>query len=288
MSESPISPSSSPDLRQIVPGIYWQEVPSETIPPYQGTACYWIVGEGRAWLVDAGDDSPQAAAALWAAHRALDAPRLEQVIVTHWHRDHSGGARGLQEALGASVVAHADDARRVAMVLAAPPVFAAPDTLPGHAPGGHAVRVVHAPGHTAGQINLWFSESRLLLAGDNVLGRTTTVIVPPDGHLRTYQKTLQMLTELSPRLIGPGHGEPLPDGVRVLQWYARHRVEREQQVLALLATGPKTLGRLAQAVYAGEGPDTLAAGQFMLSAHLEALLEEGRITRAGDAGYVLV
>ena len=57
---------------------------------------------------------------------------------------------------------------------------------------------------------------------------------------------------------------------------------------SLLATGPKTLGRLAQAVYAGEGPDTLAAGQFMLSAHLEALLEEGRITRAGDAGYVLV
>ncbi len=287
-SSSPSGPPSPLDLREIAPGIFWQEVPSATIPPYSATACYWVVGGGHAWLVDAGDDSPAAKAALLAAHEALHAPRLERVIVTHWHRDHSGGARGLQDRLGARVVAHPDDAHRVRLVLPDPPVFEGPETLPGQAPGGHTVTLVHAPGHTAGQINVWFSGLRLLLAGDNVLGRTTTVIVPPDGHLRTYQKTLARLIALSPRLIGPGHGEPLADGGDVLQWYAQHRADREAQVLAILAGGPHTLLELAEAVYAGEGPDTVAAGKLMLSAHLEALMEEGRVALRRTRDYELV
>ncbi|MGC8488782.1 MAG: MBL fold metallo-hydrolase [Clostridia bacterium] len=273
-------------LHELYPGVFWQEVPSATIPPYRGTACYWLTDGRRAWLVDAGDGSPAAHAHLLEAHRALSAPELEYVIVTHWHRDHSGGARGLVDALGAVAVAHPIDARQIAVVLDDAPVFEPPAALGATAPGRHAVELIHAPGHTPGQVNVWLPDLALLLAGDNVLGRSTSVIVPPDGHLRTYEKTLDRLLALEPGMIGPGHGEPITDGMGALRYYRSHRAEREQQVLHLLGEGRKSLMALAEAVYAGEAPETVAVGRLMLSAHVEALLEEGRIGEEGGQYFL--
>jgi len=277
---------ASPRLVEMSPMVFWQAVPSRTMPPYHDTACYWITDGRTAWLVDAGDGGPAGAAALAAAHQALGAPHLEFVVVTHWHRDHSGGVRALTASLGARAVAHPLDAARIAEILPDAPPFEPAAALPPTGPGGISVALIHAPGHTRGQLNVWLPDAGVLLAGDNVLGRTTSVIVPPDGDLRTYQATLQALMDLRPRRIGPGHGNPIDDAMGVLGYYRQHRLERERQLLELLAAGPKSLTALAEAIYRGQPPETVLAGRYMLTAHTEALLAEGRI-REKNGEYFL-
>jgi glyoxylase-like metal-dependent hydrolase (beta-lactamase superfamily II) len=64
--------------------------------------------------------------------------------------------------------------------------------------GAVPVDVLHMPGHTPGQLNLWLPTERTLLAGDNVLGDTTSVVVPPAGDLHAYRATLERLAALNP------------------------------------------------------------------------------------------
>jgi len=263
-------------METMTDGVVWQEVPGRTLPPYGGTACYWLVDGGHAWLVDTGDGQTAALEALKAGWERLGAPQVDAIVVTHWHTDHTGTAAAAARLFGAPVFLSAADATTALRHLTDAPSFQNPANLP-HGPGTLRVEVLEAPGHTAGQVNLWLPEQRVLLAGDNVLGRGTSVVVPPDGHLRTYQETLRRLLALNPTRIGPGHGPPLADGVGVLRYYLDHRQDRENQVLARLAQGPSTAQEVAEAVYAGESPETVALGRLMLMAHLEALVEEGRV-----------
>jgi ribonuclease/clavin/mitogillin len=267
-------------------GVIWQEVPGRTLPPYAGTACYWLVDGGHAWLVDTGDGQPAALEALRAAWEDLGMPEVEAIVVTHWHTDHTGTAAAAGRLFGAPVFLSVADAETALHHLDDAPPFHDPAELPA-GPGALRVEVLEAPGHTAGQLNLWLPEKQVLLAGDNVLGRGTSVVVPPDGHLRTYQATLRRLMALNPARIGPGHGPPLDDGIGVLRYYLDHRQERENQVLARLAQGPCTAQEVAQAVYAGEAPETVALGRLMLMAHLEALVEEGRVAEDHGAYHVI-
>jgi glyoxylase-like metal-dependent hydrolase (beta-lactamase superfamily II) len=273
-------------LRLLAPHIWWQEVPSRTLPPYRGTACYWLVKNNRAWLVDAGDGDEPGRLALEEGWTVLGRPRLEAILITHWHLDHSGGAGYAAARFGAPVYLHGHDAATVTAHLPTAPPWRDPGQLP-PGPGGLVVRALNAPGHTAGQVNLWLPDAGVLLAGDNVLGLGTSLVVPPDGHLRTYEATLRRLQDLGPTMIGPGHGPPLADGGAVLAGYLAHRRDRERQVLDRLAEAPATAHELALYVYRGEAPETVALGRMMLGAHLDALADEGRVVQH-DGRYRLV
>ena len=62
-------------------------------------------------------------------------------------------------------------------------------------------------------------------------------------------ESLETLARLNPGILCPGHGQIIHDGSARIAWYARHRNEREEQVLAALAEGAGSVEEIVTAVY---------------------------------------
>jgi hydroxyacylglutathione hydrolase len=168
----------------------------------------------EAMVVDPGDNIPEILSRL--QRHGLT---VRQIVVTHAHIDHVGGAALLKKATGAPVLLNQQDMDLLAMMEmqagwlgVEPPEVAPPDVS---AEDGLAVglaklpaEVLHTPGHTPGSICLLFPEQQLLLAGDTLfagsIGRTDL----PGGNgkliLRSLHDRLLVLPDAT-RVV-PGHG----------------------------------------------------------------------------------
>jgi hydroxyacylglutathione hydrolase len=169
----------------------------------------------EAMVIDPGDNSPDILMRL-AKHRLT----VKQIVVTHAHIDHVGGALQLKEVTGAPILLNQADLPLLKMMevqagwLGIPtPKVAPPDAS---AEGGmivgianHAAQVIHTPGHTPGSICLHFAPDNLLLAGDTLfagsIGRTDLPGGDPRKILRSIHDRLLTLPE-DTRVI-PGHGQ---------------------------------------------------------------------------------
>lgn len=86
--------------------------------------------------------------------------RLDQILTTHHHADHTGGNLELKRATGCRIAGPAADAARI------------PGIDDGLREGdevriGNAVgHVLETPGHARGHISFWFPESKALFCGD--------------------------------------------------------------------------------------------------------------------------
>lgn len=263
-------------LLAIGAGVYQQGVPSATLAPYSETACYWVVSDGTALLIDTGDGQGRGLRALVDGWRALGEPTVAGAVVTHHHDDHAGGANGVQARWACPVYLHPRDIARWRSRHRG-------DTTPWQelAVGLNqfarwGVEVIWAPGHTPGQCNLWIPASGVLLAGDNVLGLTTSVIAPPDGNLADYFTSLRHLQALGARVIGPGHGPVVTRPQEYLAQYLRHRQERLQQILDLVgAAGPLTCQEVADHLYSDLAPAQRRAGLDMVRTQIDWLAQQG-------------
>ncbi len=146
--------------------------------------------------------------------------KLKQIIVTHAHIDHIGGALALKQTTGAPILLHQADLpllrmmeQQAAWLGIAPPTVAEPDAS---ADDGLAVglpnllgHVLHTPGHTEGSICVFFEQAGLLLAGDTLfagsIGRTDLPGGDSTKILRSIHNRLLPLPETT--LVIPGHGE---------------------------------------------------------------------------------
>jgi hydroxyacylglutathione hydrolase len=144
---------------------------------------------------------------------------LRQIVITHAHIDHVGGAVLLKRATGAPVFLNQKDLGLLGAMEVqagwigvptpevAPPDMSADDGL---ALGLAALpgQVIHTPGHTPGSICLLFPKQNLLLAGDTLfagsIGRTD--LPGGDGRqiLRSLRDRLLVLPDTT-RVL-PGHG----------------------------------------------------------------------------------
>ena len=83
------------------------------------------------------------------------------------------------------------------------------------------------------------------------------------------------MQELRPRTIYPGHGPIVVDAGAKLREYVAHRAEREEQVLAGLAAGDRTVAKLVERIYADYPSDVHALAARSVMAHLRKLEREG-------------
>ena len=168
----------------------------------------------EAIVVDPGDNIPEILSRL-----QKHGLTVRQIVVTHAHIDHVGGAAQLRKLTGAPVVMNQQDLPLLRMMemqagwIGVPtPEVAPPDV---NAEDGLAVglptlpaEVLHTPGHTPGSICLLFPAQHLLLAGDTLfagsIGRTD--LPGGDGHeiLRSLRDRLLVLPDAT-RVL-PGHG----------------------------------------------------------------------------------
>lgn len=195
--------------------------------------------------------------------------RVAQVVLTHGHPDHCGGAARFAELSGAPVGA-LDPALRLGSE-----GFSPGDVITA---GGCELRVVGTPGHSADSLSLLLDADHALLTGDTVLGRGTAVIAQ-DGGLGDYLRTLEELRTLAAGTIRsgelefllPGHGPVLTDPAGTLDYYISHRKERLDQVRSAIDAGARTPADVVAAVYADVDSSLWTAAEKSVQAQMEYL-----------------
>jgi len=200
---------------------------------------------------------------------------IEQVLVTHTHRDHSPAARALAQQTGARLLG------------CSPPNDGPQDT--GFVPdrvlvdgetidvAGFSLSAVATPGHASNHMCYFVHELGWLLTGDHIMGGSTVVIAPPDGDMSAYLRSLERLKRLPLKALLPGHGAMIEQPCGAIDALIRHRLGREAKVLsALNAQTEKTLDELLATVYE-DVPTTLhPVAKLSLLAHLQRLESENR------------
>ena len=146
--------------------------------------------------------------------------------------------------------------------------------------------MLHTPGHESGHCCFYEGGDKVLFSGDNILGYGTAVIHPPDGNMTDYLQSLERLLGFDISLILPGHGPLVGKPEAKIREYIKHRMEREQQVLAALRSGRQTIGDITQLIYKDVSAALQRVAEFSVQAHLEKLMREGRVKR--EAGRYLL
>jgi len=283
--------SLEPDqVQEVAPGV--RAIVADNPGPFtfRGTISY-IVGHGQVAIIDPGPDDVVHIAAL------LDAVRDETVthiFVTHTHRDHSPAAAKIKDATGAKVLAqgphrparplHTGEIRRldasVDLDFRPDITLADGEIVNGK---GWTLQAVATPGHTANHMAYAFKEADLLFAGDHVMAWSTTIVAPPDGAMSDYMASLHKLAERSEPLYLSGHGAPVRDAPRYVQYLIRHRQAREASILHRLGKGAADIPTIVRAVYIGLDPRLVGAAALSVLAHLEELVARGIVVTEGPA-----
>jgi hydroxyacylglutathione hydrolase len=177
-----------------------------------------IVGDEvsrEAMVIDPGDDIADILA-LIQKHNLT----VKQIVITHAHIDHVGGAMKLREATGAPILLNQNDHGLLKMldVQAAWIGVETPgkveidqnvNDLQTVQAGSLIANVMHTPGHTEGSICLYFPAQKKLIAGDTLfagsIGRTDLPGGSFDKIMRSLQEKVMALPDET--VVVPGHGQ---------------------------------------------------------------------------------
>lgn len=168
----------------------------------------------EAMVIDPGDDIAKVLAIL-EKHNLI----VKQIVITHAHIDHVGGAMKLRRVTGAPILLNENDYALLKMldVQAAwlrmdTPEKVEIDQSLAHAQtlqvGSIVSNVLHTPGHTEGSVCLYFPAERKLIAGDTLfagsIGRTDL----PGGSFQKIISSLKghLLSLPDETVVYPGHG----------------------------------------------------------------------------------
>ncbi len=271
-------------------GLQVVTAPNASPMTFRGTNSY-ILGDSRVAIIDPGPDDDAHFRALMAATRGRE---ITHILVTHSHIDHSPLARRFD----APVYGFGDKgAGRSAMMTA----LAAQGGLAGGegvdhefspdirvADGqvitgdGWTLEALHTPGHMAN--HLCFAWEGALFSGDHVMGWSTTLVSPPDGDLTQFMASLRALQDRSEDTYFPGHGAVLENAQDMLAYQLAHRLGREDQILAELATGPNHIPAITKRIYADLDAALLPMARRNVFSHLIDLSARGIVTHNGPLG----
>jgi glyoxylase-like metal-dependent hydrolase (beta-lactamase superfamily II) len=247
---------------------------------------------------------------------------VERIAITHFHPDHVGGAAAAAQATGAPVFqggldyaqcervwGSEDWPERIAdwFVRHGVPAAVTEDLIvQGHAFAAfirYAIdpqllyegselagwSVVELPGHADG--HLGFLRDGVLVAGDHLLRKISPAVgLYPDSRpdpLGDYLASLQRTIELSPRIVYPGHGEPIEDAAARARELIEHHHRRLDATAAALSDEERTAYEVSLALFGDElGPTQRRFAVAETLSHLERLVRQGRAARCGDGQVV--
>lgn len=222
-----------------------------------GTNTWIIPATAGALVIDPGPDDPVHQREVEQQLAALGV-RPRGIVLTHAHPDHAAGAGSCAKAWDVPV--YAFPSLPVGAVVEVPCA-------------GFNVDILATPGHTADSVCLHLPASRLLLTGDTVLGRGTSVVAWPDGDLGDYLDTLGRLTDRAEHVdyLLPGHGPVLAHPAQVLDAYRAHRMRRLAEVERALMDGAHTPTEVVATVYADLPQELWPAAEQSVRAQLAYL-----------------
>jgi glyoxylase-like metal-dependent hydrolase (beta-lactamase superfamily II) len=180
------------------------------------------------------------------------------ILATHGHPDHVEGLPRFRELAPQGAVIPISDGVTVLQ------------------PDGIQVRTVATPGHTADSVCFIasYEGESVVLTGDTILGRGTTVVAHPDGDLGAYLDSLRTLVEVGSLPVLPGHGPALSDCAVAAQFYLDHRLARLEQIRQARAAGHEDVAEIVASVYADVDQKLWPAARLSVEAQLAYLQRE--------------
>ncbi len=206
-----IKPAPFRVTQEVLPGLYQVRT--------RGSRAY-LVADEEITLIDTG--SPGSGRRILEAVKEIgrSADDIKHIVITHYHIDHVGGLAEIQEHVSAKTGVHLAEAPHVASKSPLPSPFAHPllaricepyllrndpgaarvdvqladgDELP--ALGG--MRIVHAPGHTAGSISIHFPNRGVLLVGDAMQYKFGRLMLPSRLFTQDMQEAGDSIRKLA-------------------------------------------------------------------------------------------
>lgn len=245
----------------------------------EGTNTY-IIGDKHLSVIDPGPADPGHIEAIESACRG----RLENILVTHTHMDHSPGAMPLAKLTGAKVIGlplepddgHQDISFTPDLVPEPMAVLRTPE---------YDLQAIHTPGHVGNHVCYYLQQEKMVFAGDHMMDGSTVVIIPPSGDMADYIASLRLLKSVGPATVAPGHGGLIREAQTAIDALVQHRLNREEKVFSRLRDqGPMDLEKLLVVAYNDVNPALLQVARYSLLAHLLKLEKDARVARK-QAGH---
>ena len=240
----------------------------------QGTNTY-IVGTGaKRLLIDTGEGKEawiQSLKSTLSKHNIT----IDKALISHWHLDHVQGVPDL--------LSHSPDTQIHKSHLHGTGEWLNISDGQKFSTEGATLRAFHCPGHTTDHMAFVLEEEDAMFTADNVLGQGTAVF----EDLATYMKSLDSMSRQFKGRAYPGHGPVIEDGPAKIKEYIKHRKQREQQVLDVLATdkeGGWTSMDIVRIIYKDYPKNLWEPAEKGVIQILDKLEGEGKVVRDAEKG----
>ncbi|XP_050530713.1 endoribonuclease LACTB2 [Daktulosphaira vitifoliae] len=205
--------------------------------------------------------------------------KIEHIIVSHWHEDHIGGVKNILDMISNKNECkvwklHPENEKLREYNF---PINFMKDHQEFHTEGA-TLKIYHTPGHTTDHVVIFLDEEKALFSADCVLGEGTTIF----ENLEDYMKSLNLILQLNPAVIFPGHGSVIQNPIRHVNNYIRHRVEREKQIIQMLRDHPlqaMTKSDIVNKIYESIPKGLLKVADRGIEQHLIKLQKDGVVIK---------
>ena len=257
---------------------------------FRGTGTY-VVGEEQVAIIDPGPKDPQHIKALMSQ---LPGETISHILVTHTHSDHSAGTNLLQQACGAPSYAmgnHTALQRPSTLpreLDSAGDIDFIPDEVLQHGDVieglNWSLQCLHTPGHASNHAAFAEAAFERVFVGDLVMGWSTPVLLPPDGHLGDYLDSLKLMLSREDKQYWPTHGAAIENPRALVEHLIEHRLKRIESVFDAVSRGHTTLSEIVKDAYPKLDPTLFPAAERSTLASVIYLIDQQRLTAHLSAG----
>jgi len=248
---------------------------------YTGTGVY-IIGNDNVAVIDPGPDLAEHRAAL---DKALEGRKVSHVLMTHHHIDHSPLAIPLArdhgcEVYGFGLQIRPPEGGEVRLEAGDDLTFKPDveircgDVIQGD---GWTIDAIHTPGHTSNHMCYALRDENTLFSGDHIMGWSTSVVSPPDGHMGDYLDSLERIKARQFDKIWPTHGPCIEAVDEFVQAYIDHRLNREAQIMDAVNSGMSAIMDIVEKLYVDIDRRLYPAAAHSVLSHLIHMRETGRV-----------
>jgi len=161
--------------------------------------------------------------------------------------------------------------------------------------GDRLLRVIHTPGHTAGHVCFYEEEEGILFSGDHLMRSITPnpeLYCPPRRGMITglpqFIQSLRMLEGLELRAAYPGHGEPIRQVQRRIEFNLLHHERRLEKTADAVRGGARTVWDVALRLFPQVRDKPADMDHYLALkealGHLLILEEMGEVRRLEESG----